>query len=257
MIRRLFNSLRFRASAARFGIFYLRSPSFKLDRIRVSGRRIRLAFPPTEKPILEHELNVILFQDCYGLSQFRGRIRTVLDIGANVGLFDLAARHHFPKASIHCYEPNSDLEGPLRQHCDPISVKVHMAAVAAQGGRVTLQRQANSLHTTAAKTTGDGIPCVAFGDAIERMGGQVDLLKLDCEGGEWSLFEDVESWKRIGALTMEYHLWAKPGSTLEDLRQKLTELGFETLAVKEGEDGTFGMLRARNRFRKQAAGGDL
>ena len=82
------------------------------------------------------------------------------------------------------------------------------------------------------------------------------MLKLDCEGGEWSLFEDVESWKRIEALTMEYHLWAKPGSTLDDLRHKLSELGFEILAVTAAEDGTFGMLRARNRSWKQPARGN-
>jgi FkbM family methyltransferase len=159
----------------------------------------------------------------------------------------MAARHHFPKSNIHCYEPNPDLERSLRQHCEPISVKVHMEAVAAQGGRVTLQRQENSLHSTVAEAVGDGLPCVAFSETIERLGGKVDLLKLDCEGAEWSLFEDVESWKRIGFLTMEYHLWAKPGSTLENLRQKLSELGFETLTVKASEEGSFGMLRARNR----------
>lgn len=33
------------------------------------------------------------------------KIRTIIDIGANRGQFALAARHHFPKASIHSFEP--------------------------------------------------------------------------------------------------------------------------------------------------------
>jgi FkbM family methyltransferase len=50
----------------------------------------------------------------------------------------------------------------------------------------------------------------SLASAVEALGG-ADLLKLDCEGAEWDLFETVDVWRRIAAITMEYHLWGEGG----------------------------------------------
>jgi hypothetical protein len=75
-------------------------------------------------------------------------------------------------------------------------------------------------------TTGanNGITVTAFKHAVERMGGTVDLLKLDCEGAEWEIFQDPEPFQSVHTIRMEYHLTG--GRTLHDLQQIAMALGF-------------------------------
>jgi FkbM family methyltransferase len=246
MLKRIRNSLSFRLKMARFGVFYLTSKTFSLKSIRLSGKRISLSFPSDEDAVHHHELGKILFQDCYRLGKVPGKVDSILDIGANVGIFCLAARHFYPKAVIHAYEPNRSLEPYLRAHCDPLAIAVHGTAVGTEAGSVSLVFRENSLHSVVGAGALGPVPQDAFRQTIERLGGHVDILKLDCEGAEWSLFEDVQSWKRVRYLTMEYHLWARPGSTVDDVRGKLNRLGFECVAVEPSPNGAFGLLQARN-----------
>lgn len=82
------------------------------------------------------------------------------------------------------------------------------------------------LHTTAKASPQGTTRGTAFRKVLELAGGHIDILKLDCEGGEWELFEDTATWKGVRSVTMEYHLWAKPGSTDKDVRDILERLGF-------------------------------
>jgi len=76
---------------------------------------------------------------------------------------------------------------------------------------------------------------------IERLGGKIDILKIDCEGAEWELFEDAASWQKVNSVTMEYHLWARPGSSVEDVKEKFNELGFRVISHSPISD-KFGLI---------------
>ena len=52
----------------------------------------------------------------------------------------------------------------------------------------------------------------------------VDLAKVDCEGAEWLLFEDRDTWQLVQNLSLEYHLWS--GHTHAETRQVIENLGF-------------------------------
>src|SRR5688572_24992765 len=98
--------MKFRWKWARLGVRFLRTRDFRLDKVSVNGTDVALNFPDGEKQVLEYELAQIYFEDCYRLGKVMPKPARVLDIGGNVGMFSLVARHHFPKAIIHCYEPN-------------------------------------------------------------------------------------------------------------------------------------------------------
>ncbi|MEO7049193.1 MAG: hypothetical protein ABI091_28065, partial [Ferruginibacter sp.] len=72
-----------------------------------------------------------------------------------------------------------------------------------------------------------------------------DILKLDCEGAEWDLFEDEVAWQKIRGLTMEYHLWAREGSCYEDIELKLAKLNFKIISHIELND-SYGLVTAVN-----------
>ena len=248
MLNRLRNSLAFRLKMARFGILYLRSGSFSVKSLRVAGNRVSPSFPPEEEAVLEHELGKILFEDCYRLGQIPDRVETVLDVGANVGLFSIAARI-FPCAVIHAYEPNCSLEPYLSSHCEPLSIQFYLSGVGVNSGRASLVLGENSLHSQLRPASIGDICLTAFNSAIDRLGGRVDVLKLDCEGAEWSLLEDEEPWKKVRHLTMEYHLWAKPNATANNLVKRLDELGFVSLRLEPSANGAWGLLQATRRAR--------
>ncbi|MGL5064766.1 MAG: FkbM family methyltransferase, partial [Microcoleus sp.] len=64
---------------------------------------------PVEKG-MDGEFIEVLLDDCYGVEQLPASLLKILDIGANVGLFPIAARNRFPQSVIHAYEPNPNLE---------------------------------------------------------------------------------------------------------------------------------------------------
>gem|GEM_PF-703960 len=211
---------------------------------RVSGQEIELSLPKSEPQVHEHEFWKILIDDCYGLYSVRKPVRTVLDVGANVGLFGLAARHRFPQAAIHCYEPNLNLQTHLHANLSRFNIQVWPEAVGLESGRVYLKSEGNSLHTRVFEDHLGDVSVTPFRLAIERLGGAIDVLKLDCEGAEWKLFEARELWTQVRFLTMEYHLWAEPGLTIADLFNTLHKLGFRVRRHQPSLNGTFGLVWA-------------
>jgi methylase of polypeptide subunit release factors len=84
----------------------------------VNGAAVALEWPP-ENGVRAALIEVFLSDD-YGLDiiadQDSAATRRVLDVGANVGWFALAARGHFPRAAIHAYEPNAAAVAFLRRN---------------------------------------------------------------------------------------------------------------------------------------------
>lgn len=241
MIRRVRESLSYRLKWASLGIYYIRTPRFRT--IRIAGGRIPLSFPEQERAIHEYELGRILFDDCYRLASIEGQVRTVLDIGANIGLFTLAARRAFPGAAIHCYEPNPLVLEHLRSHCASVGASLNEAAVGRTTGTVSLESSGNSLHAVTNISARGSIRLESFSSVMARIG-NVDLLKLDCEGAEWDIFECRDAWQAVRCLTMEYHLWAKPASTTDSLRRQLLNLGFSQIEFEPSQNGAWGFAFA-------------
>jgi FkbM family methyltransferase len=219
-----------RKAAAALGISFKRCANFQLpQKMHINGQLQDLYVPN------EHGVKVafidILLDDCYRcrkLARSCQPIGTVLDIGANVGLFGITARYAFPIAQIHAYEPNPYLEGYLAVQASSGNFSYFMEAVGLETGTISLQFHSDAVLTRTKVDTAGKIPQVAFKMAIERLGGSVDLVKMDCEGAEWDVFKDKDSWNRVKHLSMEYHLW--PDHSHEEVLDVVQSLGF---AVRE------------------------
>ena len=210
--------------ARRLGINFDRVAGFNLPASAiVRGRRRSLSLP-VEKG-MDGEFIEVLLDDCYGVEQLSESLMKIIDIGANVGLFPIAARNRFPQAVIHAYEANPNLEKYLKHQSQIASFEYFMEAVGAQDGKVVLDIREVSGKTRSSVSESGDIPMVSFRRAIERIGGQVDLAKVDCEGAEWLLFQDTDTWQLVQNLSLEYHLWS--GHTHAETRQVIESLGFK------------------------------
>jgi FkbM family methyltransferase len=235
MIRDL---LQMRRRARRFGLDFQRRATFVLPtHLRVGGGIVELASPR------EHgawsDFVSIFIEDTYHLEQWRG-VNTVLDIGANIGLLALAARNYYPKATIHCYEPNPELRRFLDTNCDSIGTVLYPEGVGSQSGKIDLEIRGDSNQSRSTQSETGSIVCVSLRNAVERLGGSVDLAKIDCEGAEWEMLSDPEAWVGIRNVAMEYHLFGTEEH--DDIAPTMEKCGFKVLDQVRSHD--FGMVWA-------------
>lgn len=236
---RVLEELEFRLRAMRMGILFLRARWFKMPRtVRAAGKKVVLHYPAESGAVCD-------FIGCcvhngYGLRRQIKDVKTVLDIGANVGFFSIAARAHYPDARIHSYEPNPRVFKFLKSNTEQLGIEVYQEAVGADEGAVAMADTGESNQARTIVSAQGDIPKIALQRAVERLGGAVDLLKLDCEGGEWDLFKSAAPWANIRDLRMEYHLF--DSHTLEDVEQTLKKLGFRIIRFEPS--GGFGLIWA-------------
>ena len=229
ILTKISEHLKRKALARRFGVPFSRRGTFSVPRsILLHGQKIDLQFPD-DLGVKNDFLGCIL-GDCYGLWQLPIQPRTILDIGANVGFFSIAAREFFPQATIHAYEPNPRTLPYGQKNARAGKFDVFGEAVGATDGTVQMVDvgETNLAHTQPADGQfAGGIPQVSFAKTLARIGGTIDFLKMDCEGAEWDLFRASECWAKIRLLRMEYHLWKV--HSFSELSTTLEALNFSIL----------------------------
>jgi FkbM family methyltransferase len=170
--------------------------------------------------------------------------KVVLDVGANAGVYSLAALAIQPDATVHAFEPTPEIAARLRATAKLNGLDhlyVHETAVFSKNGQATLKRFRGELGTN------EGMNFISqdVGDCwTERVQtvcvdqfcrdhsiDHVDLLKLDIQGHEHSALEGAEhviSAGRVGIIFTELN-WAKcagaPCAASESIRL-LEEAGY-------------------------------
>lgn len=195
---------------------------------------------------------------------------TVIDIGANIGMFALWSEPQIPQGRLICIEPNphaleclkmnisqNDLRnvvivptaagskiGTLELVCHPgWEAFAHSAAVDApwfytksKMGRLTrwlLQRLLQHAPQAAAvkPILVRQMPLAHIMD--EHEAGTVNFLKIDCEGSEFEILRSLDAahWARIERVVIEYHDFGLARNHRE-LIQIFCDNGFEAEAVQ-------------------------
>jgi FkbM family methyltransferase len=157
-------------------------------------------------------------------------VRTVLDLGANVGISVRWFAARFPGARVIAVEPDPRLLPRLRANVAGLpDVSVHAAAVAPSPGEATFfstpEGWSSSL-SPAATARAVTVRCATVPQILEaeRLA-RVDLVKLDIEGGEWALLDAGELRRATGCIVGELH-HRRPEESLERARRGLAGWAF-------------------------------
>jgi len=123
------------------------------------------------------------------------RDKVVVDVGAGVGDFSILAARRLPRSEIRAYEPDENRFNLLVKNLE-----------------------LNGVKNVRAKKV-----------AVTSLPGNIDFLKIDCEGCEYEILNNVKNVKKIA---MELHLSCGDG---QKLINTLFKSGFEveTTTIKE------------------------
>jgi FkbM family methyltransferase len=136
----------------------------------------------------------------------------VLDLGANIGLFDLWILRSFPEAEITAVEPDSwNLE--VLRRCVYLNDRTgnwQIVEAAASTSDGTVPFRTGGVSLSRIDTDGPGTERVAAVDVFPHLE-RADLIKVDIEGGEWPILTD-ERFAGIepAALVLEFHPFMCP-----------------------------------------------
>ncbi|MFZ4763683.1 MAG: FkbM family methyltransferase [Roseimicrobium sp.] len=166
----------------------------------------------------------VFMDECY-LTPGVARPRTILDLGANVGLASVWLWRTYQPEYLLAVEPDPDNAAVAQRNftANHIPGQVVPAAVGARSGTAWLHRQAASNIGTMQRTpdssessTAIEVNVKAIDELLDMLpGGQADLVKMDIEGGEGDLLAAPCTWlTRVGALLVEFHDEKTPSAPL-------------------------------------------
>jgi FkbM family methyltransferase len=136
-------------------------------------------------------------------------VRTVLDLGANIGLASALFLSLWPEVKIVAVEPDPDNFALMQKNLAPYGERARcvQGAVWPSRGTVALDRSAGDGREWAvAVQEGSGVRAYDMPELIAIAGRRVDLLKIDIEGSEKLLFSGDTSWLAVVCnLSIELH----------------------------------------------------
>jgi FkbM family methyltransferase len=165
----------------------------------------------------------------------------IIDCGSNIGMSVLFFKKAFPRCEVLCFEPNPAAFECLQRNVAANNldrVVLVEAAVGIEAGSATLytapSHEGSDLEASIVATMQPGrsliertVRRVRVSEYVDR---HVDLMKLDVQGGEGAVVEDLAASGKLGhvqRLIIEYHDdLTDAQNRLGDLLRRLEAAGF-------------------------------
>lgn len=155
----------------------------------------------------------------------------IIDVGANIGLSIIYFKTIYPNSKVIGFEPDPKIFDILTKNISAFnyenitlinkavwdsSTVLKFCLEGADGGRIVSNDEADKIVE---------VETVSLRSFIEK--NEVDLLKIDIEGSETVVLEDIaDVLKNVNRLFVEYHSFAGREQTLEKILLVIKEAGF-------------------------------
>jgi len=169
----------------------------------------------------------IILSDTYDLRACKQELDIIVDIGANVGLFSVYARMHYPTARIIAIEPCKKSYEYLVKNVQGLHIETYNFALGNNKKLYLIeQKQGGSNKFLESQDQGESCDSFDLGTLFEKFkidaGKDRYFIKSDCEGGEQYLLNDDKAEniiKHAIQLSMEVHFPGTRSSIFNHLPQ--------------------------------------
>ena len=178
----------------------------------------------------------------------------IIDVGAHVGSFSIHAANKYPKATIFSFEPDDLNYEKLIKNVTINNIKnvisFHKAVGNIDGMTLLYSDNAGNFGTCGSSSMIVGpkskqvlstkLESIFKENQIETC----DLLKMDCEGGEYDIIlnSKKEIFARINSIILEYHTVST--HEISELEQSLKNYGFQVTRISNDVGDKFGFIHA-------------
>lgn len=186
----------------------------RLVRVRLHGIEIRVR---SGTPDLNVALDCLHFGEFSDVSRLACSAKVIVDAGGYIGTSAIALACACPDARIIVLEPSADNYAVLCQNVAqwPAITPVNAALSDRDGRAVLYDRGTGEWGFTMVADSNDisrddslgEIDMMSLPTLMERFSiRQIDVLKLDIEGGEKAVLESADQWRdRVGLIVAELH----------------------------------------------------
>ncbi|MGA8365337.1 MAG: FkbM family methyltransferase [Solirubrobacteraceae bacterium] len=165
-----------------------------------------------------------------------GRAVDVLDLGANIGLFEVFTRGLLPIGRVVCFEPDPANAAVLERTrtANGADWEIVQACASNRDGRARF----NTGRKNFSRIGSGGDTDVAVMDVFDHISA-ADLVKMNIEGSEWDILHDPRLAGTSASWIVEYHRISSPHPDIHSLVRRLFErAGYTTrLAAKTEDNG--------------------
>ena len=136
-----------------------------------------------------------------------------VDVGAHIGSVSIAVLLDNPRARAICVEPIPENVAMITENAtrNGVADRLQIVVGAAGTGKSRTVRYGEGVHRYIANIRGANgdyvdVPTVTLSSLVRLAGGRVDVLKTDCEGGEYALFHATPATlRKVDRIVGEYH----------------------------------------------------
>jgi FkbM family methyltransferase len=163
-------------------------------------------------------------------------VRKVVDLGANVGYSCIYWCKKYPECRVTAFEPHPLHVEIIKDNLKLNSMQDRVNLVAAAAGSRERRSYLTDGRTSSAVTDQASAFEICVLDIFQELelAGQIDILKVDIEGGEYELLSDPRFRNLdVRALVIEWHHMPKFPDGKAWCLQKLQEFGYHTAIGSE------------------------
>jgi FkbM family methyltransferase len=203
----------------------------------------------------EYIFNEVFNSRIYRFDRMRLPARpTIMDVGANVGLYTLWAHRHYRPRDILCYEASprtfACLQDNVARLIDPATTEVHAhnRAIAARSGETLMLNQSTKVSGISTLLAPGRVGWVAQAAAVQELEthavvtstvsaeidahrlASVDILKIDVEGYFVEVLNGIvpPDFAKIRNVVIEVDYLPETGIRPDDVEGMLKAMGYET-----------------------------
>ena len=190
----------------------------------------------------------VFMSDVYNIQQLIQKLPAkpvIIDIGANVGFFDILVLSKLPGACIAAYEPVEQNAAYFKKILagNPVLKQVAFNSLAVTGKKteyIELYAE-NTEESQVVASVIEGfnehnskkikVPAISLSEIIDQIGDiEIDVLKMDCEGSEYEIVYNTPEhyFSKIKYMLIEVHDLDKASNNIGAFIKWITSLGFST-----------------------------